>query len=226
MIPGNPEVDLRTIQVLIVDDHPAVREGLAVRIANEPDMQVCGEAADVTEALELVEALSPDVTVVDISLKTGDGIDLIKRIRARNHSALLLVWSMYHETLYAERALRAGAMGYINKIQATGTVIEAIRQMLEGKVYLSMELSEKLLSRVVGGNHAKLQASPVESLSDRELEVFRLIGQGLNTGEVAARLHLSNKTVETYRDRIRAKLDLSTGTELSRYAFQWVLENS
>src|SRR5215470_9154440 len=141
----------RPARVLIVDDHPAVRQGLAHRISRHADLEVCAEAADIAGALQSIAASRPDVAVIDISLKTGNGIDLIKRIRARSDAVRILVWSMHNETLYAERALRAGALGYINKEQATEKIIEAIRRVLEGKVYLSERLSEQLLSRVVGG---------------------------------------------------------------------------
>jgi DNA-binding NarL/FixJ family response regulator len=212
-------------RVLIVDDHPAVREALVLRIATQPDLEVCGEAADAAEALRLAAAADPDVAVIDIALKSGNGIDLIKRLKARNDKFRALVWSMFGEDLYAERALRAGAMGYITKEQATGQIIEAIRQVLAGKVYLSAAMTEKLLKRAVGQAGPDSGRSPTDTLSDRELEVFRLIGQGVKTQEVAAQLHLSVKTVETYRDRIREKLDLSDGAELARCAVQWVLEN-
>jgi DNA-binding NarL/FixJ family response regulator len=218
----NQETSRRAARVLIVDDHPAVREALSIRISKQRGLRVCGEAADIAEALRLVEATDPDIAVVDIALKTGDGIDLIQRLKARNQRIRMLVWSMYSENLYAERALRAGAMGYINKEQATTTIVEAIRQVLSGKVYLSAAMTEKLLKRCVGQDPGRL---PIETLSDRELEVFRLIGQGVKTQEIAAQLHLSPKTVETYRGRIREKLDLSDGTELARSAFQWVMEN-
>ncbi len=212
-------------RILIVDDHPAVREALTIRCSREPDLEVCGEAADVTEALQVLDATNPDVAVIDIALKNGDGIDLIKRIKARNDSVRMLVWSMYSESLCAERALRAGALGYINKEQATDQIIEAIRRVLDGKVYLSETLSESLLHRSVGEGGQHVYRSPLDTLSDRELEVLRLTGQGLKTQEIAAQLHLSIKTVETYRDRIRAKLDLSDGSKLTRFALQWVLEN-
>ena len=212
-------------RILIVDDHPAVREALSIRIAAQPDLEVCGEAAGPAEALQLAAATDPDVAVIDIGLKTGNGIDLIKRLRARNDKFCAIVWSMYSEDFYAERALRAGAMGYINKEEATGKLLEAIRQVLAGKVYLSQAITEKLLKRAVGRADQEASPSMVSSLSDRELEVFRLIGEGRKTQEIAAQLHLSVKTVETYRDRIREKLDLSDGTELARYALQWVLEN-
>jgi DNA-binding NarL/FixJ family response regulator len=212
-------------RILIVDDHPAVREALAIRIGRQRDLEVCGEAADISEALRLIADTQPDVAVVDISLKTGDGIDLIKRIKDRNDRVRMLVWSMHSESLYAERALRAGALGYINKDQATDKIVEAIRRVLAGKVWLSEAMAERVLHRAVGTGQPEVTLSPLDALADRELEVFRLIGQGVKTAEIAERLHLSVKTVETYRDRIRQKLDLDDGTKLAHYATQWVLEN-
>jgi DNA-binding NarL/FixJ family response regulator len=212
-------------RVLVVDDHPAVREALALRIGRQSDMEVCGEAADISEALRLIAETQPSVAVVDISLKAGSGIDLIKRIKDRNDRVRVLVWSMHSESLYAERALRAGALGYINKDQATDRIVEAIRRVMEGKVYLSEAMTERMLKRAVGGAREEVAPAPSDVLADRELEVFRLIGEGVKTAEIAERLHLSVKTVETYRDRIRRKLDLSNGTELAHYATQWVLED-
>jgi DNA-binding NarL/FixJ family response regulator len=212
-------------RILIVDDHPAVREALVLRIGRQSDLEVCGEAADTTEALRLVAETQPDVAVVDISLKTGNGIDLIKRIKKRNDHVRILVWSMHSETLYAERALRSGALGYINKEQATDKIVEAIRQALAGKIWLSEAMTERLLRRSVRPVRQEPTGSPVQALADRELEVFQLIGEGVKTADIAQRLHLSIKTVETYRDRIRQKLGLSDGTKLSHYATQWVLEN-
>jgi DNA-binding NarL/FixJ family response regulator len=212
-------------KVLIVDDHPAVREALTVRIGRQPDIEVCGEAADINDALRLVAEKQPDVAVVDISLRSGDGIDLIKRIKDRHDGVRMLVWSMHSESHYAERALRAGALGYINQEQATEKIIDAIRCVLEGKVYLSDAMAEKMLRRAVGGNKEQITRPALESLADRELEVFRLIGQGLSTSEIASRLHLSPKTIETYRDRIRHKLALKDGRALIHYATQWVLQN-
>jgi DNA-binding NarL/FixJ family response regulator len=148
-------------RVLIVDDHPAVREALTIRIAAQPDLEVCGEAADANEALRLAAATEPDGAVIDIALKAGNGIDLIKRLRARNDRFRAIVWSMYSEDYYAERALRAGAMGYINKEQATGKIIEAIRQVLNGKLYLSDAMREKLLKRSVGSTGAESGRSPI-----------------------------------------------------------------
>jgi DNA-binding NarL/FixJ family response regulator len=221
----NAKKSKKRARVLIVDDHPAVREALALRIGRQPDLEICGEAADTSEALRLVADTQPDVAVVDISLKTGNGIDLIKRIKDRNDHVCLLVWSMHSESLYAERALRAGALGYVNKDQATDTIVEAIRRVLEGKVWLSETMTERMLQRAVGTVRREVTRSPLDVLADRELEVFRLIGQGVKTVEIADRLHLSVKTVETYRDRIRQKLSLSDGTQLAHYATQWVLEN-
>lgn len=213
-------------RILIVDDHPAIREALAMRIAREADLEVCGEAADIGEALRLVAESQPDVAVVDISLKTGNGIDLIKRIKDRDAHVRMLVWSMHSEALYAERALRAGALGYVTKGQTTVRIVEAIRRVLEGKVYLSEAMAERMLHRAVGGGaRGEVTRSPLDILADRELEVFRLIGGGVKTAEIAERLHLSVKTVETYRDRIRQKLDLAGGTKLAHYATQWLLEN-
>ncbi len=212
-------------RILIVDDHPAVREALASRIGRQPDLEVCGEAADMGEALRLVADTQPDLAVVDISLQSGSGIDLIKRIKAGNDSIRMLVWSMHGESLYAERALRAGALGYVNKDQATGTIVEAIRQVLAGNTYLSPSMTEKLLHRTTGTVDPTLRLSPIDALSDRELEVFRLIGQGTKTSKLAAKLQLSVGTVWTYRDRIREKLGLVDGTELVHYATQWVLDN-
>jgi DNA-binding NarL/FixJ family response regulator len=224
MNPSKPAPVPRTARVLIVDDHPAVREGLALRIARQPDLEVCGEADDIGAALRLVEDLEPDIAVIDISLKTGSGIDLIKRIRAHHESVRMLVWSMHSEQLYAERALRAGAMGYITKEQATEQIITAIRRVLDGKLFLSEPTAELLLNRVVGSNEQAVARLPVENLSDREIEVFRLIGQGLGTQQIAARMHLSAKTIETYRARIKEKLNIASATDLVRRALQWGLE--
>jgi DNA-binding NarL/FixJ family response regulator len=212
-------------RVLIVDDHPAVREALSIRISQAPDLEVCGQAEDTGDAMRLVEKSKPDVAIVDISLKTGDGIDLIKRIKSRDQHVRMLVWSMYGENLYAERALRAGANGYITKEHATDRIVEAIREVLAGKVYLSPAMTDKLLHRSVGLGGKKQSQPTIEALSDRELEVFRLIGRGVKTAEIAVQLHLSVRTVWTYRDRIREKLGLSDGAELVRNATHWVLQN-
>jgi DNA-binding NarL/FixJ family response regulator len=212
-------------RVLIVDDHPAVREALSIRIGGVPDLEVCGEADDTADALRLVEETKPDLAVVDISLKTGNGLDLIKRIKQRDLNIRVLVWSMFNEQTYAERALRAGAMGYITKEQATDRIIEALRRIRSGMIYLSDSAIDRVLRGTVGVGTGQGRLNSVEALSDRELEVMRQIGKGQKTASIAARMHLSIKTVETYRDRIRSKLALESGAELARFAAQWVLEN-
>jgi DNA-binding NarL/FixJ family response regulator len=217
------EAGTAAVRILIVDDHPVVREGLALQVATQPGLEVCGEAEDVAGALALLESARPDLVIVDISLKNGNGLDLIRRIKDRQGSVRVLVWSMYPENLYAERALRAGAQGYLNKGRATRRLLDAIRAVLAGKVYVSGELADELLRRVVGGKAA--ERSPVDRLSDRELQAFELMGYGLTTEAVAARMHVSPKTVETYRARIKEKLGLSNITELIQRAAQWVLES-
>lgn len=211
-------------KILIVDDHPAICEGLAVRISAQPDLEVCGQAADAAEAMQLLLAHRPDVVVVDIQLKTGNGLELIERIKAHDDTIQMLVWSMYPDALYAERALRVGALGYINKQSTTHDIVDAIRAVRDGKVFLSQETATELLGRVVGGG-SRQKASGVESLSDRELEVFRLVGLGLSTSQIAQRLHRSRHTVEAHRQAVRHKLNLKTASELNRAAVQWVLEN-
>ena len=210
-------------KVLIVDDHPAVREALSLRIDRCRDLESCGEAADISEALSQIDAACPDVAVIDISLKSGNGIDLIKRIRNRTTKPRMLVWSMYDESLFAERALRAGAMGYISKEKETGEIITAIRRILNGRLYLSEAISNRLMIRAAGGRVA--DSSPTALLSDRELEVYHMIGEGLKTREIADRMRLSMHTVETHRQRIKNKLQIENTAILSRDAAQWVLEN-
>lgn len=211
------------IKILIVDDHPVVREGLAMRIGMEPDLEVCGEAEDVPSALALLASVRPDLAIIDISLKKGNGIDLIASIKERLPTTRILVWSMYTEKLYAERALRAGAQGYLHKSRATSQLLDAIRAVLAGKVYVSEALANELLTRVVGGG--TVERSLIDLLSNRELEAFELIGQGQTTEKIAALMNVSPKTVETYRARIKEKLGLKNVTELVQRAAQWVLES-
>ncbi len=201
-----------------------VRDGLASRISNERDLEVCGEADDVNSALQMVADLKPDLVIIDISLKTSHGIDLIKQIRSRHPKVTMLVNSMYDESVYAERSLQAGAMGYLNKQTARHTVIEAIRTVLDGKTYLSAEMTERILKTRVG-RMIEPGKSPIESLSDRELEVLTLIGKAQTTGAIAKQLHLSVHTIDTYREKLKIKLNLANSAELNRYAVQWVLEN-
>jgi len=214
----------RSFRVLIVDDHPIVREGLRALISQQDDLEVCGEAESADEALQLVADYHPDVAVIDISLKDSDGLDLIRRIREHSRSVRMLVSSMHDESFYARRSLRAGALGYVSKENAAGEIIDAIHRVLEGRLYLSQEMSEHLISSMLSSEDDADYRS-VDSLSDRELEVFRWIGRGLTTREIAGRLNLSVKTVETYRQRIRDKLDLRNGAELARRASQWMLDD-
>lgn len=208
-------------KVLLVDDHPILRQGLSRLINAEADMVVCGEAEDAAKAFDAVGALSPDVAVVDISLKGSNGIELTKNIKARYPSVPVLVLSMHDESLYAERALRAGALGYIMKEEASEQVLVGIRRVLAGEIFLSERMKTKMLQQMASGR-TKTVASPVELLTDRELEVFRLIGEGRSTRQIAAQLHLSVRTIEAYREYIKAKLSLKNSTELVQHAFHWV----
>jgi DNA-binding NarL/FixJ family response regulator len=219
----NAEAVSTRAKVLIVDDHPVVREGLAMHLATQPDLEVCGEAEDLPGALTLLASAKPDVAIIDISLKNSSGIDLIRRIKDRDDAVHILVWSMYPENLYAERALRAGAQGYLNKAQATHHVVEAVRAVLQGRLYVSGDLAEQLLQRVVGRNPRARSA--IDSLSDRELEAFQFIGEGMTTESIAEKMHVSPKTVETFRARIKEKLGIGNLAELIQRAAQWVIES-
>jgi len=210
-------------RIFIVDDHSLVRAGLRQLIGDEPDLVVCGEAATMHEAQRMLEELSPDLSIIDISLPDNSGIDLIKRVHSNDPDARILVASMHDESLFAERALRAGAMGYINKQEAAGKVIDAIRQILKGKIYLSPTMTERFL-RNMSHKRPESSESPIASLSDRELQIFELIGRGLKTGQIAEQLHLSVKTIETHRANIKKKLNLDSGNELVMCAMQWSLE--
>lgn len=214
-----------TARILIVDDHPVARDGLATWISTQADLQVCGAAEGCREALEMVEQLRPDVVVVDVVLKDGNGIDLVARIRAAVESTRVLVWSMHDEKLYADRALRAGAMGFVNKRQAATDIVDAIRCILQGRLYFSQSVGARVLRHGNGPPDTDSIPGPLDGLSNRELEIFQSIGQGLATATIAERMHLSVKTIETYRQRIKRKLGIKDGLELTRKAIQWVLEN-
>jgi DNA-binding NarL/FixJ family response regulator len=207
--------------VLIVDDHPIVRQGLAQLINQESDLHVCGQAEDGHEALQGIRTLDPDMVVVDISLKDTSGIELIKDIKVQYPNLPVLTLSMHDEGIYAERAMRAGARGYIMKQEATEKVVTAIRRVLAGEVYVSEGMAAKMVGKLIAGP-SEVGGSPVDRLSDRELEVFRLIGAGYGTREMAEKLHLSVKTIETYRAHIKEKLDLVDANELLRTAITWV----
>jgi len=206
-------------RIFLVDDHPLVREWLGNLIHQQADLDVCGEADAAGPALEAIAKLKPDIVIVDIALKDGSGLELLRNLKAVRPAMPSVVLSMHDEQLYAERALRAGARGYIMKREATKNVIEAIRQVREGKLYLSERLKVLFSEKFLGG--APTEGSPVEQLSDRELEVFELLGQGCETRQIADTLHISMKTVQAFCARIKEKLKVSTATELLREAIRW-----
>lgn len=210
----------RKSRVFVVDDHPIVRQGLTLMINAESDLTVCGEAEEAQIALQAIVESSPDILIVDISLNGPDGLELVKHVRALLPEIPILVLSMHDEATYAERALRARANGYIMKQEATEKVLIAIRRILSGGIYLSDRMANKLLQQHIGSSAATGQ-SRITELSDRELEVFRLIGDGHATRQIAEELHLSVKTVETYQAHIKEKLLLRTGRELVQQAIFW-----
>ena len=209
------------IKVLLVDDHPIVRQGIRMLIDQESDLTVCGEAESEAQALKVIEQTQPHVAVVDLSLKGSSGLSLTREIHARYPHIHVLVLSMRDEAFYAERVLRAGAKGYITKEQGSERIIEGIRKVLSGQIYLSDTLASKMLSMLVAGQD-KPGESPVGRLTDRELAVFELIGHGLTTRDIAKQLYLSVKTVESHREHIKAKLDLAGAPDLLKHAIQWV----
>jgi DNA-binding NarL/FixJ family response regulator len=205
-------------KVFIIDDHPLVREWLASLINQQSDMAVCGEASSRVEALDLIPSAKPDVAVVDISLEGSSGLELIKDLRAMAPNVTVVVLSMHDEKLYAERALRGGARGYVMKRDVTKKVLQAIRCVLDGKLYLSEEMAMVMAKKLVDGTVA---VSPVEKLSDRELEVFQLLGRGCTTRQIAENLNISMKTVQAFHARIKEKLNLTNASELLREAVRW-----
>jgi len=208
------------IKIFIVDDHPIVRQGLAMLINQEEDLVVCGEAEDANRALKDIGALKPDMAIVDISLAGTSGIELISQIKERHPGLPVLVLSMHDEHLYAERILRAGALGYIKKQEATGKMLDAIRKVLAGERYLSKEIMEEMLCKFITGK-PETSGSPVDRLSNRELEVFQLVGHGHTKRQIAEKLHLSVKTIDTYFAHIKEKLDLKNAAELLQNAIRW-----
>jgi DNA-binding NarL/FixJ family response regulator len=210
--------------MVVVDDHPMMRDGLTMRIEAQSGWEVCGVASTEDEGVTVIVEQSPDLVLVDISLEFGNGIELIKRVRSRNQCVEFLAISAYKESLYAERALRAGALGYLNKQETNEKLIEAIRTVLRGERFLSEELKTKLVTSALG--NAPVEQNPIDRLSDREKEIFRLIGDGLTTGVIADRLLLSTHTIDTHREHIKRKLNVGTAAELSRMAFHAMLENS
>jgi DNA-binding NarL/FixJ family response regulator len=217
--PRTPRKPVR--KVFLVDDHPMVRQGLAQLIGSTPDLSVCGEAPDAAQALDGIQAKSPDLAIVDISLPGRSGLELIKDLRSLLPGLPILVISMHDESLYVERVLRAGGRGYIMKQEGGEKILKAMRQVLGGQIYVSEKMSTKLLE-IFSGRRVEASSSPVEFLTDREFEVFQLIGQGRSTREIAGHLHLSVKTVEVHRLNIKQKLQVSTANELIRYAVRWI----
>jgi DNA-binding NarL/FixJ family response regulator len=207
-------------RVLVVDDHPIVRQGLTLLINREPDLVVCGEAEESMGAMHVLASARPDVLIVDISLNGPDGLDLLKNIRTTHPNLPVLILSMHDESIYAERALRAGANGYIMKQEATGKVLVAVRRILNGEIYVSDRIANNMLKHYVTGS-GTLRNSSIADLSDRELEVFRLIGEGHGSRQIAEELHLSIKTVESYQAHIKEKLSLRSARELMQHAIQW-----
>src|SRR6266496_1513320 len=212
-------------RILIIDDHPMMRQGLAQLIGAEADLTVCGESENAGQALDAIGAVDPDLVLADISLPDKSGLELIKDFQSVRPGLPVLVISMHDESLYAERVLRAGGRGYIMKQEGGKKLMEAIRQVLGGQIYVSEKMSAKILE-LFSGRRAEAESSPVGKLSDREFEVFQLIGQGKSTKEIAAGLHLSTKTVEVHRINIKQKLNLKSAPELIRYAVRWIESGS
>jgi DNA-binding NarL/FixJ family response regulator len=207
-------------RVLVVDDHPIVRQGLTLLINRESDLTVCGEAEDAHTAMQSLTSTRPDILVVDISLNGPDGLDLLKNVRSRHPELPVLILSMHDESIYAERALRAGAQGYIMKQEATEKVLVALRRILSREIYVSERIANRMLHRYIG-NPSASKPSSIADLTDRELEVFRLIGEGHSTRQIAEELHISVKTVESYQSHIKEKLSLRSARELVQHAIQW-----
>jgi len=221
--PALRKLTVTSARVLIVDDHPLVREGLATRINSRLGLEICGEAADVDEALLLLDRDNPDLVIVDLTLRSGHGLEVIKKAAKRQPATKFLVVSAHDESLYARRALEEGAPGYVNKREAQNNIIAAVSTVLRGERYLSEAMTRQLVGTAIGKHRTR--AGGIESLSDRELEIFDLIGRGKSTKAIASDLHLSIHTIETHRENIRAKLGLRNGAELTRSAVQWALES-
>ncbi len=212
------------LRVLIVDDHPIVRQGYQQLLSGEADLEVCGQAEDISQALRIARETNPHLAIVDLALKAGNGLEVIKGLKALNPEIKMLAASALDETLFAERALRAGAQGFISKQEAVENLVAAIRAVLSENIYLSPRMTQRLLHHV-SGRPSTEESSPVDRLTDRELEVFQLLGEGHSTRQIASRMHLSPKTIDRYRDNIKHKLQLKNATELIRQATQWVLES-
>lgn len=213
----------QAIRVLLVDDHPLVRQGLKDVMEARPGFDVCGEGEDIPTALKAFVQTKPDIVIVDLKLGDDSGLDLIRQLRARSRSVRILVCSMYEESAFAERALRAGAEGYVNKHDPSATILEAVSAVMAGKLYVSGDFKDEVLRRFTSNLEEK-NSDPLQCLSDREMQVFEMIGGGMGIHEIAEHLHLSSRTIETYRDGIKNKLNLGSSREVVRYSAQWMLE--
>jgi DNA-binding NarL/FixJ family response regulator len=216
--PAKPSVTKS--RILIVDDHPIVREGIETILNHEQDLEVCGQAEDAFGALSAIAERQPDIALVDISLKRSDGIELTKMIKAQYPELSVIVLSVHDESVYAERVLLAGAKGYLMKEVAAEHIVKAVRTVLRGEIYVSDAIAKKFM-HIIAGDKAGIAKTAIEHLSDRELETFRLIGEGYSVSKIAGQLHLSVKTVETYRSRIKEKLGLDDASQLLQYSIHW-----
>ena len=217
---SKPDRTTDHIRVYLVDDHPAIREAIRDTIESTIDMEICGETSSSDDAFREIEELRPDVAVVDISLNDAHGLDLVQNVRAQYPEVRTIVFSMYDENVYAERAIRAGASGYLMKSEPTKNIVEAVRSAHEGEVYLSRKMSSRILNKVAMGRTAE-PSFAIDELTDREMAVFQMLGQGYSVQEIQDRLSLSRKTIETYRRRAKEKLGFDTVSELLQYAVQW-----
>lgn len=209
----------RQIRVMVVDDHPAIREALAFTIRDKIDLELCGQAGSAREAFDIIEDATPDVAIVDISLKDAHGLDLVQRIRAQYNNIQVLVYSMYDELAYAERAIHMGALGYLAKSEPTKYIVDAVRCVMRGEVYLSRRMTSRILGKVV---KEQQKGFIVGKLTEREMAIFEMLGEGLHIKDISVRLNLSRKTVETYRRRVKEKLGLDSVSALMQYAIQWM----
>ena len=224
---SSPRLSTKTkTRIVLVDDHPMLIRGIADLINGEPDLEVVGEASTFQEAMAMVAKVKPGLVIVDVSLDGNNGIELMKNLSGREGAPPILAYSMHDESIYAERALRAGAKGYVMKQAPPEVLLSGIQQILKGKIFLSEQMSERLLGKLVGAGATAAASWPIDKLSDRELEVLQLLGQGIGTSQIAEKLCLSVKTIETYREHLKQKLNLANGQELLRYAIEWSLNSS
>lgn len=212
------------VRIAIVDDHPLVRDGLSSRISREHDMQVCGEAGGISDGLQIVKEQAPDAVIVDICLRDGTGFDLVKQIKALDANIRVLVVSIHDDELYAERSLEAGAAGYVNKREVTLVLMSALRQILDGGIYLNPRITGRLVNRAASGIPSDI--SRIAQLTNRERQVFSMLGRGQSSSSIARQLNLSANTVDSYRERIKKKLELQDGSQLIRHAVHWALESA